>query len=305
MIDVERLLILRAVARHGSKAAAARALGVAEPTVAHHLRALARSANVPLTVRAGRVTQLTPAGQALLEHADAIAVSLDNAERALHQHAELSVGRLQIAAFTSFASMELPAPLALFARTYPGVEIGLVEAETDDALALLRSGAADLVIGFADTATPPPSGLPLTWLKHDEYFTVLPEAHAEARGPYADMAALSGDRWISGCNRCQNHLNAQAAEAGFTPEIAFVTEDYVTAQHLVANYLGVALLPRMAIDASPPVPGIVTLPSNPATYREIFVTAGNDPAPAALAFAAMLTGPGISTGASASVGADR
>jgi len=112
------------------------------------------------------------------------------------------------------------------------------------------------------------------------------------------MAALSGDRWISGCNRCQNHLNAQAKEAGFTPEIAFVTEDYVTAQHLVANYLGVALLPRMAIDASPPVPGIVTLPSNPATYREIFVTAGNDPAPAALAFAAMLTTPGINPGVS-------
>ncbi len=51
----------------------------------------------------------------------------------------------------------------------------------------------------------------------------------------------------------------------------------MTAQHLVANYLGVALLPRMAIDASPPVPGIVTLPTSPATYREIFVTAGHRP----------------------------
>ncbi|NTV40062.1 MAG: LysR family transcriptional regulator, partial [Demequinaceae bacterium] len=62
MIDVERLLILRAVARGGSKAAAARALGLSEPTVAHHLAALERGAGMALTARVGRVTKLTPAG---------------------------------------------------------------------------------------------------------------------------------------------------------------------------------------------------------------------------------------------------
>ena len=242
-------------------------------------------------MRAGRVTKLTPGWRgARSQHADAIAISLDDAERCLHRHSALSVGRLRIAAFTSYSAMALPAPLALFARTYPGVEIGLIEMETDEALELLRDGDADLVIGFADTATPAPVDLPLTWLARDEYFAVLPEAHAEARHRHVSISALADERWISGCQRCQNHLHAQAAEAGFTPEIAFVTEDYVTTQHLVAEYLGVALLPRMAIDASPPVPGIVTLPTNPATYREIFVTPGHDPAPAALAFASMLTG---------------
>ncbi len=181
MIDVDRLLLLREVARHGSKAAAARATGMAEPTVAHHLNALERKAGMPLTTRVGRVTKLSPAGEALLQHADAIAISLENAERCLHRHADLQVGRLRIAAFTSFTATTLPAPLAQFARTYPGVEIGLVERETDDALELMQAGMADLVIGFADDATPAPDDVDLVWLTRDEYLVVLPEAHPQAR----------------------------------------------------------------------------------------------------------------------------
>ena len=288
MIDVERLLILRAVAHEGSKAAAARALGLSEPTVAHHLAALERRAGVPLTARIGRVTRPTPAGEALLSHADAIAQSLASAERALHQHAELGTGRLRIAAFTSFCAVRLPSPLAEFSRRFPGIEIGLVETETDDALALLDAGEVDLVVGFSDTATPPPGHLPVRWLDHDEYLAVIPDGHAEARRRELEVSALAEDRWISGCQRCQAHLRACAGDAGFTPEVAFVTEDYVTVQRLVAEGLGVALLPRMALAASPDVAGIVTVPTAPPTYREVFLALPREPVPAAREFADLL-----------------
>ncbi|BDZ62544.1 HTH-type transcriptional regulator CysL [Demequina sediminis] len=290
MIDVERLLILREVARHGSKAAAARSLTLSEPTVAHHLRALERRAGVPLTARAGRVTRLTPAGEALLQHADAIAASLEDAERCLHRHADLRVGRLRIAAFTSYCATTLPRPLAQFAATYPGVEIGLEETETDEALALLRDGRADLVIGFADSATPTPDDLPLTPLGQDEYFAILPDSHPLAGRTRLDLGALAHERWISGCARCRTHLVAHAADSGFVPHIAFVTEDYIAAQRLIAEGLGVALLTRLALDASPAIPGIVAIPTQPPTYREIFLALPREPAPAAEAFAALLRG---------------
>lgn len=290
MIDVERLLILREVGRHGSKAAAARSLRLSEPTVAHHVDALERGAGVPLTVRVGRVTRLTPAGEALVEHADAIAASLESAERTLHGHADLQVGRLRIAAFNSFSAGTLPAPLAEFARNYPGVEVGLIEVETDDALALMHEGRADLVVGFADDATPVPDGLEVTWLDRDEYFVVLPETHPQARRRTVDMAGLGDEHWISGCARCRAHLVALAADAGFAPNIGFVTEDYVTTLKLVAEKLGVALLPRMAIDSSPTVAGVVTAPTRPQSYREIFLALPSEPAPAAVAFAELLTG---------------
>jgi molybdate transport repressor ModE-like protein len=288
VIDVERLLILREVARHGSKAAAARATGLSEPTVAHHLKALERHAGVPLTRRVGRVTKVTPAGEALLEHANVIAASLEGAKRTLHRHADLNVGRLRIAAFQSYCASALPGPLAQFARTYPGIEVGLVETETDDALALMRAGEADLVIGFADNATPAPTDVPVRPLDRDEYLVILPDSHVQAKRKRVDIATLAGERWISGCARCRAHLAAHAAHAGFSPDVAFITEDYVTAQKLVAERLGVALLPRMAVEASPAVPGIVTARTKPANYREVFVSIPRDAAPAAQAFANLL-----------------
>ncbi|NTV40360.1 MAG: LysR family transcriptional regulator, partial [Demequinaceae bacterium] len=279
--------------RGGSKAAAARALGLSEPTVAHHLAALERGAGMALTARVGRVTKLTPAGEALVRHADVIAASLEEVERCLVRHTDLSVGRLRIAAFTSFCATALPAPLASFHRTYPGVEIGLVETETDEALDLLRAGEADLVVGFSDGPTPAPADVPVRWIARDEYLAVLPDSHAQARRHPVPMATLAADTWISGCARCRTHLTAHAAEASFTPSIAFVTEDYVTVQRLVAEGLGVALLPRMALDASPAIPGIVTATTSPATFRDIFVSTAVDPAPAAAAFAELLARPSM------------
>lgn len=288
MIDVERLLILREVARHGSKAAAARELQLSEPTVAHHLKALERRAGVALTTRVGRVTRLTPAGESLLLHADSIAESLASAERALAQHADLSGGRLRIAAFTSFCAVALPSPLAQFARRYPGVEVGLVETETDDALAMLQAGTVDLVIGFADDATPAPDDVPVRWLDHDEYLAVLPVTHEQARKTTVDIGSLSEDTWISGCQRCRAHLQALAAMGGFTPSIAFQTEDYVTVQRLVAEGLGVSILPRMALAASPDVPGIVTIPTSPSSYRKAFLALPREASAAAQTFADLL-----------------
>ena len=296
MIDVDRLMILREVARSGSKAAAARSLRLSEPTVAHHLAALERGAGVALTARAGRVTRLTPAGEALVEHADVIAASLESAERTLHHHADLQVGRLRIASFQSFCAAQLAAPLAQFARDYPGIEVGLIEAETDDSLALLNAGEADLVIGFADDATPVPLDQPVSALARDEYLLVLPENHPLARGKAVSFADLAGERWISGCARCRNHLVALASDAGFTPEIAFLTEDYVTVLKLVAEHLGVAILPRMAIDASPHVSGTVTVRTKPRSHRDVFLALPPQPAPAARTFAGLLS-PASGTGA--------
>ena len=51
----------------------------------------------------------------------------------------------------------------------------------------------------------------------------------------ADLARLSDQRSIAGCDRCREHLLRQCAYAGFTPRIAFTTDDFVAAQALVTG----------------------------------------------------------------------
>src|SRR5204862_531816 len=66
----------------------------------------------------------------------------------------------------------------------------------------------------------------------------------------AGLAGYAGHRWIAGCERCRAHLLWQCELAGFTPLIAFSTDDVLVAQALAAAGLGVAMLPDLALRAA-------------------------------------------------------
>jgi DNA-binding transcriptional LysR family regulator len=102
------------------------------------------------------------------------------------------------------------------------------------------------------------------------------------RSAAAGLAGHADDRWIAGCTTCSGFLLAQCAAAGFSPQIAFTTDDYVSCQALVAAGLGVALLPGLALRAARH-PGI-TAKALPGAHRRILaVTYGDPPDPPASA----------------------
>src|SRR6266516_6913629 len=97
MLDVRRLLVLLAVAQHGSLAAAARSLGYTQPAVSHQIRRLEQEAGVRLLARDGRGVRLTDAGRALAARAAAIAAERTAAEAELTAAVRDEAGHLRIA----------------------------------------------------------------------------------------------------------------------------------------------------------------------------------------------------------------
>lgn len=63
------------------------------------------------------------------------------------------------------------------------------------------------------------------------------------------MAGHAQGPWIAGCERCRRHLLVLCEAAGFVPNISFTTDDYVAVQALVAEGLGTAVLPDLALRA--------------------------------------------------------
>ena len=122
---------------------------------------------------------------------------------------------------------------------------------------------------------------------------------ADVAGP-PDLAAHAHSPWIAGCEHCRGHLIWLCQHAGFSPKIAFTTDDHVAAQALVAAGLGVTIMPGLAISAARH-PGIHSQPL-PGAWRQVLaVTYGQPPDPRAvdhlldiltLAAAATATGPG-------------
>jgi DNA-binding transcriptional LysR family regulator len=323
---VTRLRVLVAVARHGSVTAAARALNYAQPSVSHHLARLEAETGARLTQRSGRGIQLTDAGRLLAGRAEEILGRLDAAERELAAHVEQRHERIRLAGFASALATIVPAALSRLAAGHPGIDLLLAEAEPPEAMRMLRAGQVDVALVVRHTQDGTPVGSPAdaegarTRLILDEqvHLVTRPQPGGAqgggqpgggqpgggqpgggvAGGP--DLAAHAHSPWIAGCEHCRGHLIWLCQHAGFSPKIAFTTDDHVAAQALVAAGLGVTILPGLAIHAARH-PGIRAQPL-PGAWRQVFaVTYGQPPDPRAvdqlldiltLAAAATATGSG-------------
>ena len=297
MLDVTRLRVLVAVARCGSVTAAARALNYAQPSVSHHLARLEAETGTKLIQRAGRGIRLTDAGRLLAERAAEVIGRLDAAENELAAYTGLRAGRLRLAAFPSALGTIVPAAAAMLREHQPGVDLRLTEAEPPEALRMLRAGYVDVALVFRYSPDPDgmaagrdgestddESGIDLAdglreklLLDEPVHLVTSASAHAAPGGaePPAELAGYARHRWIAGCDRCRANLLRQCALAGFTPKIAFTTDDYVAVQALVAADLGVSTLPALCLRAARH-PGIRTVPL-PGARRYVFAVRYGDP----------------------------
>jgi DNA-binding transcriptional LysR family regulator len=283
MLDVTRLRVLAALARHGSVTAAAEALHYAQPSVSHHLSRLEAETGAHLVQRVGRGVRLTPAGRLLAERAEEILGRLGAAEAELAEHSGLRAGRVRLAAFPSALGSIVPLAAARFAAAHPDVQLQFVEAEPPAALRLLRAGEADLAVVFDYAPPREGDGIRLVPLFEEPLHLVT------RPGEEGELAAFARGRWIAGCERCRESLVRRCADAGFVPDIAFTTDDYVAVQALVAAGLGVTILPDLALRAHRSA-GVATTPLAGPGRRVSLAAYGVPPDPPATARLAELLG---------------
>jgi DNA-binding transcriptional LysR family regulator len=241
MLDVNRLRVIDAVARHGSLTAAARELHYSQPSVTHHLARLEAETGAQLLQRVGRGIRLTPAGQLLADRAAEIIGRIDAADAELSAHVGLTAGRVRLAGFSSAIGSLVPRAAAALAQTHPGLQISLTDTHPEDALELLRAGRIEVAIIFRyDETEPEPVGVRLHHLLDDPVYLL-------SSGRARKLAALREATWIAGCARCRSHLLSLCADEGFEPRIAYISDDMVVMQALVAAGLGVTTIPGLAL----------------------------------------------------------
>ncbi|MET9855929.1 LysR family transcriptional regulator [Streptomyces sp. NPDC006450] len=249
MIDVQRLRILRAVAEHGSFNKAAGALLLTPSAVSQHIAALERGLGHAVAVRSTRGITLTEPGRLLVEAAEAVSAELD---RVRHEIDRVTADRprLTVATFVSGGRKLLPGALARFVAAHPEVELTVLEAEPEEAVPMVRSGAADLALTYHfDGPLPLGPEAALDWLPlvEDPLALVLPPGHRLAGRASVAPAELASDRWVLGCLKTEAYLRRYAERAGFDLRVAASTTDYFFARSLVAAGVGVALIPRIAL----------------------------------------------------------
>jgi aminoethylphosphonate catabolism LysR family transcriptional regulator len=132
-----------AVARHRGFSAAARALGVSQPTLTTQVQALERDHNVELFYRRGRRLDLSETAQRLLPIAQNIAELELDALNLLVNSGVLHVGHLRIGAVGPFHVIEM---VDAYRAKYPKVELSIKLGNSAQSLADLENYVTDVAV---------------------------------------------------------------------------------------------------------------------------------------------------------------
>jgi DNA-binding transcriptional LysR family regulator len=274
MLDLGRLRALRAVATYGSVGAAADALGYTPSAVSQQLAKLERETRTPLLERRGRGIVLTDAAHHLAATAAQVLDLVEQAELDLEEQRGQVAGEIVLAAFPTAARGLLPPVLARLGTEYPALTVDVVEIDPFEAVAGVARGELTVAVvhDWHNTPLALPDELTRIKLGTDPADILMPSSHPLAGREIVRPADLAGERWI--CQPegsiCHDWLVRTMRKAGYEPRVAYSVAEYQTHLAILAQGVGIALIPRLGRGPLPD--GVVAVPLHPAPSRRIYAT---------------------------------
>jgi len=258
-LSLRQLLSFRAVADEGSFHAAADALDYTQSAVSQHVMALEAALGVRLfdRSRGRRTVELTEAGRMLHRHVVTITDRLQAARADLLAYASGETGTLRVGVYQSVGTRVLPSIIARFSEAWPGVEVRLMEASSDEGLMdLVEPGQLDLTFGVLPLPPGPFDGVELL---RDPFVMVTAAASPLAGHEGMPSLELIGEQRLIGFRSCRSTkwVEGYLRASGTEPNFVFRSEDNGTVQAMASAGIGTALVPLLAVDRTDPSVAII------------------------------------------------
>ncbi|MFF2014090.1 LysR family transcriptional regulator [Streptomyces sp. NPDC058195] len=241
-MDLRQLEYFVAVAEERNFTRAAERVHISQSGVSAQIRQLERELGAELFDRSARTVALTVAGKAALVHARAALAAAGEVGQAVGEVTGLIRGRLTVGMVVGCTLTPLFDALAAFHEAHPGVEISLLEDRSDRLLDDVHTGAVDLALIGAATATP--EGLDALTLISERLVAAVPAGHPLAgrrrltlrdvvAHPVVCMPPGTGLRTV---------FDQACTAQGLRPTIALEASAAEAIAGLAARGLGVAVL---------------------------------------------------------------
>ena len=209
------------------------------------IQKLEAAVGASLVARDTRNVSLTAEGEMFVAVARALLADLDAAFTDMGDFIARRKGRVAIAALPSLAANGLPAVIAEYRRTYPGVAVQLFDALSDQCLALLRQGKVDLALtapgaSLAEFAT--------RTLCSDPFYLVCRRDHALAKKRKIRVQDLAGHELIhlAPSTSVRQHV-ARLLDGVAVRHAGLEVEHLATLAGLVKHGLGISLVPELTL----------------------------------------------------------
>lgn len=258
--DWNRARAFLVTAEEGSLSAAARALGMTQPTLGRQVTALETELGVALFERGGRGLELTPNGLDLLEHVRAMGDSASRFSLAASGQSTSIEGSICITATEMMAAFVLPPILARLRQQQPGIEIELIASNsTSD----LKRREADIAVR---AFRPTQSDLIARRVRGAQFHMYAASSYLHRLGnPTAPEDLADAD--FLGIDRTNTLVDVLGAMgiAVTLRNFPVITENHLVLWELVKHGLGIGFMAEEIGDAEPLVervlPGLDPIPT--------------------------------------------
>jgi DNA-binding transcriptional LysR family regulator len=237
-----------AVADEGSMTAAAERLRVTQPSLSQQIGALEKHLGVQLFTRTPSGVAVTVAGRAFLAEARIATTASRRAIAAARAADGELAGELIIAVHMGLGARQLPQALGQLRNRHPKLQVTLhEEPDPADMERLVRQGTLDMVLVHR---IPAGCTFDVHRLGEEAYVAVLPKGHPlHSSGAALRLEDLASEGWIRfrGASLLDEYLARLLASAGLSPHTVARASQISTAVRLVAQGLGVTVVPASAI----------------------------------------------------------
>lgn len=240
--ELTDLRVVVAIAESRNLTVASSDLCLSAPSVSYRVKHLEEAMGVSLFVRTQKGMEITQAGEVVLKHAKAILAEAARLNGELVGFNSGVKGTVRVFANSSTLHRLTPT-LGRFLSAYPSVDVDLSERLSDEIVAAVAEGAADLglVAGPVDLRR-----LEAVHYADDELvFAVAVHHPLAARLQVSLEDALAFD-FIATGRKTSNflYLSMMASRLGVQPRVRVHAPNFAAALQLVEQDVGILLIPR-------------------------------------------------------------
>jgi DNA-binding transcriptional LysR family regulator len=247
-LSARQLHAVLAVAEYNSFIAAAAFLRTSQPALTRTIKRVEDVLGVRLFDRSTRRVAITTPGREFVAVAERMLNDLRISVSSMRQIGEEQRGQIIISSIMSVANGLLPAIVAKYRASRPGIEIILREGVHGTVLEDIRSGTADLGATYLDNV---PDFIQAKRVSREVFDVILPRSHPlikAARRSSVTLAELAGFQLVSlpHESRTRRIIDGAAAAAGHTLHHAATVTQFATMMSFVRAGVGIAIVPSGA-----------------------------------------------------------
>ena len=247
--DLVDLRLFLHVVEAGSITHGAERVHLALAAASTRIRNMEAVLGTPLLHRERQGVQPTPAGRTLLRHARLMLQQAERMRGELGEYAQGLRGQVRLLSNTNALMEFLPEPLSLFLAAHPQVNIDLEEKLSDEIVAAIADGTADIGIVAGTVAV---AGLEVFPFRVDRFVLVVAPGHALAaldRIAFADVL----DHDFIGLERTsalQRFLSEKADRIGRRIKLRVQLRSFDAICRLVSCNVGIGVVPETTAERS-------------------------------------------------------